>query len=419
VRVCSVGVYSLIFRAHTSSRYSVAALLGSIEIDPRLQYLNVHAPVDSPDSLIEQELVHGNVVLAHSIMSTQTDRIAHEVHHIKNKFGNRVTLLAGGPHASARPSELLEMGFDYVVIGEGESVFGEFLYRLLNDSDPTSVPGIVSQNSDVFPLPKSLPRISLDEYPPFALEMNILGPIEVTRGCPYGCKFCATPFLTGSVVRHRGVDSVVHWLRRAVTERGFKRTWFLSPNALCYGGRGRNVVIDKLTSLLKEIKSIEGLELFFGSFPSEVRPEFVTREILEMFRQYVSNRTLQIGLQSGSDSVLENANRHHSVQEGLDAITIAIDTGFIPHVDMIFGLPGETEKDVEASLQICEDLAAMKAIIHGHVFMPLPGSAWEDMPAGRLSDRTRQILGEFSRKKIVTGSWSHQETLGQNLESSQ
>ncbi|MDF1537797.1 MAG: TIGR04013 family B12-binding domain/radical SAM domain-containing protein [Candidatus Thorarchaeota archaeon] len=419
MRVRSLGVHSLIFRAHTSSRYSVAALLGSVEVDSRLQSLNIHAPIDSPDSLIRQGIGHGNVVVAHSVMSTQTNRITHEVRHIKKEFDNRVILVAGGPHASARPSELIEMGFDYVVIGEGESSFRELLYQLLNDSDPISVPGVVSKDSDTFPLPKSLPRITLDDYPPFALGMNIVGPIEVTRGCPYGCKFCATPFLTGGVVRHRSVDSVVHWLRKAVNERGFRRTWFLSPNALCYGGRGRRVVMDQLTLLLKETKSVEGLDLFFGSFPSEVRPEFVTSEILEMFRQYVSNRTLQIGLQSGSDSVLENANRHHTVQEGLDAIDIAIDTGFIPHVDMIFGLPGETEKDVEASLQICEDLASMKANIHGHVFMPLPGSEWESMPAGQLSDRTRQILGEFSRKKIMTGSWSHQESLGKNLEGNQ
>lgn len=417
MRVCSLEAHSLIFRAHTSSRYSVAALLGSLEIDSRLQHLNISAPIELSDNLIEQELTRGQVVLAHSIMSTQANRILQEVKHVRDKFGNRVTLVAGGPHASARPQEVLQMGFDYVVIGEGESTFRELLYLLSNDSDPTSIDGVVSRNSNSFPIPKSLPRISLDEYPPFAIGMNVVGPIEVTRGCPYRCKFCSTPFLTGGVVRHRSIDSITHWLRRAVDERGFKRTWFLSPNALCYGGKGRKVVLDQLIPLLKETSSIEGLEVFFGSFPSEVRPEFVTREILENFRQYVANRTLQIGLQSGSERVLENAKRHHTVQEGLDAIAIALDSGFIPHVDMIFGLPGETEKDIEASLEVCEDLASLKAKIHGHVFMPLPGSEWEDMPAGHLNERTRQILGEFSRKKIVTGSWSHQETLGQNLES--
>jgi radical SAM superfamily enzyme YgiQ (UPF0313 family) len=211
------------------------------------------------------------------------------------------------------------------------------------------------------------------------------------------------------------VLEIVHWLKKAVEKSGFERTWFLSPNALCYGGRGRQAEPAKLEQLLKESKSV-GIDIFFGSFPSEVRPEFVTPDLLEMLRNYVANRTLQIGLQSGSDRVLQLANRHHSVQEGLDAINVAMDTGFIPHVDMIFGLPGETEKDIDASLQICESLAKQKAKVHAHVFMPLPGSEWENMPAGRLDPNTRQILGEMSRKKIVTGSWSHQENIGPELE---
>ncbi len=416
MRVYSLGIQSLVFRAHTSSRYSVAALLGSIETDPRLHSLQIHAPLDLPDSLLSTELKMGNVVLAHSVMSTQIDRIHHEVRGIREKFGDSVILVAGGAHASARPSSLLDMDFDYVVIGEGEAAFRDLLWQLINDLDPTEIPGVVSSETDDFPAPTSLPRVVLDDYPPFALEMNIVGPVEVTRGCPYRCKFCATPFLSGGVVRHRGVESTTHWLKRAVDERGFERTWFLSPNALCYGGRGRKAVPEKLERLLRDTTSIEGLDLFFGSFPSEVRPEFVTSGLLEMFSQYVSNRTLQIGLQSGSDQVLDNSNRHHTVQEGLDAIAIALDSGFIPHVDMIFGLPGETKEDVEASLQICEDLAGMNAKIHGHVFMPLPGSEWESMPAGHLNERTRRILGEFARKKIVIGSWSHQESLGQNLE---
>ena len=405
------------FRAHTSSRYSLAALLGSIETDPRLESLRVFAPLDSVENKLGEELEYGKVVLAHSVMSTQLDRVKAEVRSVRNRFGKQVIIVGGGPHASAKPQDLLMMGFDYVIIGEGESSFRELLWSLANDKDPVSIPGVIDSRSDSVPTPKILNRVALDDYPPFAIGLNIVGPVEVTRGCPYHCKFCSTPFLTGGVVRHREVTSITYWLKRAVEERGFKRTWFLSPNALCYGGRGRSAEPEKLERLLKEVTRSTEIEVFFGSFPSEVRPEFVTPDILEMFREYVANRTIQIGLQSGSDDILQAANRHHTVQEGLDAISIAKDSGFIPHVDMIFGLPGETEKEAEASLEVCEKLAGMGAKIHAHVFMPLPGSAWENMPAGKLSSRARQVLGDLSRKKKVTGSWGYQETLGEKLES--
>ncbi len=349
-------------------------------------------------------------------MSTQVARVEREVKDTRTRFGRKVTLVAGGPHASARPRDLLDMGFDYVVVGEGEASFRELLWALTNDKDPATIQGVVSKDSASLPTPRSFRPIDLNDYPPFAVQANIVGPVEVTRGCPFRCKFCATPFLTGGAVRHRSVESITYWLREAVEELGFKRAWFLSPNALSYGGRGRKAETDKIESLLKVTTSLEGLDLFFGSFPSEVRPEFVTSDLLHMFRNHVANKTLQIGLQSGSDRILDLCRRQHSVQQGLDAIAMAQDAGFIPHVDMIFGLPGETDQDVDASIEICETLASQKTKIHGHVFMPLPGSEWADMPAGKLSKRTRQILGELSRKKIVTGSWCHQEDLGKRLE---
>jgi radical SAM superfamily enzyme YgiQ (UPF0313 family) len=176
--------------------------------------------------------------------------------------------------------------------------------------------------------------------------------------------------------------------------------------------------LSRIESLLKAVTSVEGLEeVFFGSFPSEVRPEFVSKPILEMMKSYVANKTLQIGLQSGSNRVLKIINRHHSVEEGMKAIRIALDCGFVPHVDMIFGLPGETKEEMHKSVELCHSLAEMGAKTHGHVFMPLPGSAFENEPPGRLDQDSRRRLGELSRKKLLTGSWSTQEILAENLSS--
>ncbi|MGD9395524.1 MAG: TIGR04013 family B12-binding domain/radical SAM domain-containing protein [Candidatus Thorarchaeota archaeon] len=410
--------HTLIFRAHSSSRYSLAALVGVVETDHRLTELSIEAPIEASSGLIQKSVAKGPTVLAHSVMSTQTDRIYREVRDVRKEFGDSITIVGGGPHASARPRELLENGFDYVVIGEGEKTFPELLWYLMNDKDPDDVEGVVGGVTQDCPIPRDLAPVDLDAHPPFALGMNIVGPIEVTRGCPFSCKFCCTPFLTGGRVRNRSIDSVVSWLNKAVESSGFDRTWFLSPNALSYGGRGRTVESDKLEGLLKAVHKVEGLEeVFFGSFPSEVRPEFVTRPILEMVRNYVANKTLQIGLQSSSNRVLKQANRHHSVEDGLEAINAALDCGFIPHVDMIFGLPGETKKELHDSIDLCYSLAEMGAKTHGHVFMPLPGSAYENEAPGKLDSESRRLLGELSRKKLLTGSWSTQENMAGDLSS--
>ena len=162
--------------------------------------------------------------------------------------------------------------------------------------------------------------------------------------------------------------------------------------------------------------SIGGLEeLYFGSFPSEVRPEFVTKQILEMFRGYVANETLQIGIQSSSNRILALSNRKHTVEQGLKAVSDSLDTGFVPHVDMIFGLPGETLEELHKSVELCYDLVELGAKTHGHVFMPLPGSEYENAPPGRLDSESRRRLGELARRKELTGSWSTQEGLSKQL----
>ncbi|MGV9104118.1 MAG: radical SAM protein, partial [Candidatus Thorarchaeota archaeon] len=210
---------------------------------------------------------------------------------------------------------------------------------------------------------------------------------------------------------------IVHWLQEAVKRSGFERAWLLSPNALCYGGRGAKPNPDKLESLLRRATSVEGLDqLYFGSFPSEVRPEFVTRSLLKIFRNYVANDSIQIGIQSGSNEVLQAAKRHHTVEEGVEAVVCALECGFVPHVDMIFGLPGESVKNLGKSIELCYNLADMGAKIHGHVFMPLPGSEFEHEPAGRLPDHVRSRLGDLSRRGLMTGSWYNQELLGKELE---
>jgi len=411
-----VNANTLVFRFYQQSRYSVAALLGAVETDPRLSSLRVLVPPRPPEEIIRTCLRQGRVTVAYSVMSTQLDRVREEVTRIRSMFGDSVILIAGGPHASARPWELLEAGFDHVVVGEGERVFPEALYRLMNGIDLAGIEGIVSERMESYPQPRDLPRIMLDDYPPFALDLNIVGPLEVTRGCPFGCKFCCTPYLTGSIVRHRSVDTVVKWLNLAVERRHFIRSWFLSPNALCYGSHGRTTNPERLERLLRESASVSGLEeVFFGSFPSEVRPEFVSKGILETMRRYVANENLQIGLQSGSDHVLEAVNRHHSVQQGLDAVRTTLDCGFVPHVDMIFGLPGEREADLKASLEVCTEMIGMGVRIHAHVFMPLPGSPFESMPPGHLDEETREFLGDLSRRGLLTGSWGTQERLAKRL----
>ena len=145
MRVHQLNSHSLIFRTHSSSRYSVAALIGALELDERLKDLCIQAPSDLGLNSIQESIDKGLTIVAHSIMSTQTRRVYNEVKKIREQFGDNLIVIGGGAHASIRPKELLENGFDYVVVGEGEKAFPELIWHLINGSDPLGIPGVVDK----------------------------------------------------------------------------------------------------------------------------------------------------------------------------------------------------------------------------------------------------------------------------------
>jgi radical SAM superfamily enzyme YgiQ (UPF0313 family) len=148
--------------------------------------------------------------------------------------------------------------------------------------------------------------------------------------------------------------------------------------------------------------------VFFGSFPSEIRPEHVSREALRLVRRYCDNTNIIVGAQSGSDRVLAAAKRGHGVEEVRRAVRLGLEEGFRINVDMIFGMPGEDHADVQASLGLARELADLGARIHAHTFMPLPGTPWRDAPAGDVDPETIREVDRLSQRGALYGHWQRQ-----------
>jgi radical SAM superfamily enzyme YgiQ (UPF0313 family) len=148
--------------------------------------------------------------------------------------------------------------------------------------------------------------------------------------------------------------------------------------------------------------------IYFGSFPSEVRPEHVIDATLELVRRYANNDNLIIGAQSGSQRVLDLCGRSHTIADVVSAVRLTIRHRLTPVVDFIFGLPGEGEPDEMASLELIRELAALGATIRGHAFSPLPQTPFAGACRGRVSSRVRAALGPLHRQGRLTGLWWRQ-----------
>jgi B12-binding domain/radical SAM domain protein len=196
-------------------------------------------------------------------------------------------------------------------------------------------------------------------------------------------------------MRHRSIDQIVSFASR------YRDARFVTPNAFAYGSDGRSPRLEKIRALLKRLPN----NIYFGTFPSEVRPEFVTEEALSLITTYCENTNLQFGAQSGSNKVLEQLKRGHTVEDVIRAVELCLDVGLSPVVDVIAGFPFETEEDQRATADLIRWISS-RGKIHAHLFMPLPGTPLQGTCPAPLSTELSRLLGSLALKGKVTGSWS-------------
>lgn len=330
-------------------------------------------------------------IMIYSFATSQAQYIFREVHQSKI----RPIFIAGGPHPSARPEETLQY-FDYVVVGEGEETLPELIRVLQKGGDISSVKGIAFKENDRIVYTGKRDDVDLDMYPAFDPDI-MYSTIEITRGCPFACAYCQTPQLFGHRMRHRSIDGIARYAQFLGDVR------FTSPNAFAYGSDGIHPRPDKIEALLK---ALPYKRAFFGTFPSEVRPEFISDRLLELVSDYCANTTLNMGGQSGSQRILDMINRGHTVDDIIAGAEKCLQHGFTPVVDFIFGIPHETEDDQHENLKLIKWLTRKGAKVHSHYFTPLPATPFENLSPAPLSRQVGRIMGELALHGKVTGIWS-------------
>ncbi|MBU0492277.1 MAG: TIGR04013 family B12-binding domain/radical SAM domain-containing protein, partial [Chloroflexi bacterium] len=338
--------------------------------------------------------------------------VATQVAAIRAAAGDQVILVAGGPHATGDPAGTLGLGFDVAVRGAGEEAFPALVDCLMRGGDlaPAHIPGLAYERGGILSVGHRAPAVDLDRYPPFSLPRRVFGAIEISRGCPHACAFCQVPGLFGTRMHHRRVESIVAAVDQAQAAgyyRDFAR--FVTPDAFAYGSTyGRTANPAAIQELLQALRP-RFAQLYFGSFPSQVHPLTVTPETVALVRRYCDNDNLAMGAQSGSDRLLRALGRGHTVADVRRAVQLTLGAGLRAYVDLIFGLPGETEEDQAASLALAEELAGRGAIICGHAFMPLPGTRLAGAPPGVVPEEARRLLGRLAQRGLALETWRPQE----------
>lgn len=411
----------IIFVTTKKNKNSIAVLSAALEISPVSSCFEIDFVKKEDLYKILKSLQREKIVIAFSFCTPEIIEICHILSEIRSLINDRknIFLIAGGPHPSGDPEGTLAFGFDIVVIGEGEKVLPHVLLAIHNEESLDSIKGLMAKTPDNRIIKTTrAERVNIDEFPPFSKRYKKFCPIEISRGCPWACRFCQTPFLFGRRMRHRGIENILRYVDILLSE-GIKDIRFISSNAFAYGSPdGKTLNLKALEGLLKSTSELVGKDhLYFGTFPSEVRPEHVNRETIDLIKRYTANNNLVIGAQTGSDRMLELINRGHTVKDIYTATKITIDAGLTANIDFIFGLPGETDKDRELTIKVIEELVQMGGRkgerslvrIHSHTFMPLAGTPYYHSKPVKLDVKTRGVLGRLASQGLQYGQWQTQE----------
>ena len=210
--------------------------------------------------------------------------------------------------------------------------------------------------SDVMEHRERLTDISGDGVIAEGLPVNYDGGakafVSVMYGCNNFCSYCIVPYVRGRE-RSRREEDILDEIR-ALAQNGVREVMLLGQNVNSYGKDFGET--DAFAKLLQKVCKTDGIERirFMSSHPKDISPKLLHAMAAE---DKICNQ-LHLPLQSGSDKVLSDMNRHYDRARYLETVKLAKE--LMPDItlttDIIVGFPTETEQDFEDTLSILREV---------------------------------------------------------------
>jgi len=270
------------------------------------------------------------------------------------KENHNCKIVLGGPEVVYRPKDVLEKYefIDFVLSGEGEWTFPDFLDNL--SGDLSSVSGLTyRQNGEIIVVPEkeytaTPPSPYSDEF--FKNLNGRIAYIETARGCPYRCAFC----LSGrcSPLRFFEIDRVKEDIIK-LANSGTQTVKFVD--------RTFNANEKRANEILNFIKENYGKAIPENvCFHFEIAGDILKPSTLDILSSMPYGAVqLEIGMQSFNEDVLKTINRKTDTKKLTENIKKLISFNNMHiHIDLIAGLTGEDLESFKNGFNIGYSLKA-------------------------------------------------------------
>ncbi len=169
-----------------------------------------------------------------SFMTQQASRAFQLAKKFKDKGSY---LICGGMHPTNSPEEMLRY-FDTVFIGECEITWYEFMKDYLANAPKKVYKNQHEIDMNFTPLPR-YDLLKIDNYKTI--------PVQISRGCPHNCEFCASTKVYGPKYRYKSVEKVIKEIEKIKELKHNPNIYFTDDNMLV----NKHFVIELLQELKK------------------------------------------------------------------------------------------------------------------------------------------------------------------------
>ncbi|HOY55897.1 MAG TPA: radical SAM protein [bacterium] len=282
----------------------------------------------------------------------------------------------GGIHPSLLPSQCLAEDYiDYVIISEGEITSIELTKKLLQHEDLGGILGLGYKHNNVIKINPERPFIqNLDEY---RLDFSLIDlekfifPLgqfkraiayKASRGCPFNCAFCYNHIFNKNRWRAWSIEAVVEDILFLKTKYKIDAVKFYDDNFFVNKNRAFEI--------LEKINLPSHLEVRIDSIDEILAQKLKEFKVFDML----------IGVESGSNRLLEMIDKKITVERIMEGVKVIADYDLPATYSAIVGLPTETKAEFESTIDLFYQIYKIhhKAVFSLGAYLPYPGSKMYD-----------------------------------------
>ncbi len=296
-------------------------------------------------------------------------------------------VIVGGPHATPLGPELLRhyTAVDTVCTGESDVTFLEVLDRLARGETTRGIAGTVYREVDgepaIGPKRKNIEDLDVLACPQKYFDTHIL---MTSRGCPWSCTFCGAESSWGRGFRSNSIEYVLGAIEKALTRLPVKMIQIKDDTFTTHKKR-----------VIELCRAIRAKDLrFFWS--CDTRVDLLTDELLREMRLAGCQR-LSLGVESGSQRILDAIEKKITVDEILQSTRLAQKYGIKVRYYMMLGNRGDDAESFKETLAFLD-----RAQPHEYIFSCLsvyPGTKDFDAAERDWLDRNVYFTQDFQELK--------------------